>query len=81
MTVKTGKYLVVLLDKDGCHTSEREADNLKQAKKEADYLLSDDFAKSCETTHEALGTHKVEVRLASNGECVRDYFYESQPSS
>ena len=78
MTVKTGKYKVVLLDKEGFEIGDREADNLKQSKEAATFLLSDDYARSAETTHASLGTHKVEVRLASTGECIKDYFFEQK---
>jgi len=68
------KYRVVLLDADGYEIGERSADNLKAAKAEMSYMLSDQYANVAETTHETLGTHKVEARN-SKGECILDHFY------
>lgn len=68
------KYRVVLLDKDGYDIGQRTAENLKEAKQEMAYMLSDAYARIAETTHEATRTHKVEVRNAK-GECVLDDFY------
>jgi hypothetical protein len=68
------KYLVVLLDDDGYELSERPAQNLKEAKQEMGYMLSDAYAQAAETTHEKMGTHKVEVRNAK-GECIFDKHY------
>lgn len=67
------KYRVVLLDTDGYEISERPADNLKEAKATMAYMLSDQYAEVAETTHETMGTHKVEVRNAK-GECILDDF-------
>lgn len=68
------KYQVLLLDKDGYHiTNPFEADTLKAAKERAKYLLSDEWATTAETTHETLGTKKVEIRNQA-GECVWDDF-------
>lgn len=64
-------YNVVLLDKDGYETANDVVDGLPAAKKTAAYLLSADYAKAVESTHETLGTDKVEVRNES-GECVWD---------
>ena len=69
------KYRVLLLDEDGYEIGERPADNLKQAKTEMAYMLSDKYAQAGETTHKAMGTHKAEVRNAK-GECILDDFYE-----
>ena len=75
------KYFVVLLDREGYELGSREAMNLKDAKQEAAVLLDERWATSAETTHESLGTYKVEVRLDSTGECVWDKFYEAQHGS
>lgn len=73
----SAKYQIFLLDKDGCTIgAEREADNLTQAKQWMSHLLSDEFARMAETTHQALNTEKAEVRTAA-GECVLDAFYEA----
>lgn len=69
------KYRVLLLDTDGYEIGERPADNLKEAKAEMTYMLSAQYAQVAETTHEAMGTHKAEVRNAK-GECILDDFYE-----
>ncbi len=71
------KYRAVLLDRDGCDISERPAENLKQAGELMRYMLSDQYAEAAKTTHEKMGTHKVEVRNASE-ECVLDDFYASK---
>ena len=67
------QYNVLLLDSDGCETVNDLIDGLPAAKKRAKYLLSDAFADSVESTHEALQTKKVEVR-SENGECLWDVF-------
>lgn len=69
------KYRVVLLGKDGCELGERPADSQKEGKSEMRYMLSDDYAKAAETTHDKMGTYKAEVRSASTGACVLDAFY------
>lgn len=65
------QYNVVLLDRDGFDIVNDLVDGLPAAKKTANYLLSADFAKTVESTHETLGTTKVEVRNES-GECIWD---------
>lgn len=72
---KDSKYRVVLLDDDACELGERPADNLREARSEMSYMLSDGYAKAAETTHENMGTHKAEV-LDARGECVIDQFLE-----
>lgn len=67
------EYSVVLLDSDGCETVNDLVETLPAAKARAKYLLSDDFARSIESTHETQGTAKVEIRNAS-GECLWDAF-------
>ena len=67
------KYRVILLDLEGYHLSERPADNLPEAKSTMAYMLSDAYARAAETTHEAMGSQKVEVRNAKD-ECVLDGF-------
>lgn len=67
-------YKILLKDSDGFTIgSEHEANGMKAAKQTAKRLLSADYAKSCETTHEALRTEKVEI-LNESGECVADLF-------
>jgi len=70
-----GKYTIVLLDHDGTPISERYADTIGEARKAAKCMLDDMYATSAETTHEAWGTHKVEVTNTQTGECLYDYFY------
>lgn len=67
------KYRCFLLDSSGYEISERPADNLKEAKATMGYMLSDEYARVAETTHETMGTHKAEVRNAK-GECILDKF-------
>lgn len=67
------KYRCFLLDSCGYEISERPADNLKEAKATMGYMLSDEYARVAETTHETMGTHKAEVRNAK-GECILDNF-------
>ena len=69
------KYRVVLLDADGYEISERPADNLNEAVVTLAYMLSEQYANVAETTHKAMGTHKVEVRNAK-GDCILDDFLE-----
>lgn len=66
-------YTVILLDTDGYHTAERPAGNLKEAKQIAAYFLSPEFARSSESTHEAMRSHKAEVRNSMD-ECIYDRF-------
>lgn len=68
------KYRVVLIDAEGYEIGERPADNLREARAEMRYMLSDQYAKVAETTHETMGTCKVEVQNA-RGECILDEFY------
>lgn len=70
------KYRVILLDKSGYDIGERAAENLKEAKHEMAYMLSDQYATVAESTHEIMGTYKVEVRNAK-GECVLDDMFSS----
>ena len=65
-------YTVALLDSEGFEITSELAGSLAQAKKAAKYLISDDFAKSAETTREAMGAYKAEVTV--DGECVWDVF-------
>lgn len=69
--VERARYRVVLLDNQGFEVGEKEADTLKEAKGKARYMLSDEYARNTESTHDR--THKVEVRNA-DGECVFDAF-------
>jgi hypothetical protein len=73
------KYQIVLKASDGTHISDwYDADNLKRAKEIAKRLLSDDWARDGETTHETLGTEKVEVLNNKTGECMYDEFYKAK---
>lgn len=65
-------YTIVLLDHDGFDVGSSEAENLKEAKKRARYLISDDYARNTESTHDQ--TQKVEVRDEA-GDCVWDLFH------
>lgn len=65
-------YNVILLDAEDGVIDSREADTLKEAKRIAKRMLADEYARSAETTHEAWGTYKAEIRR--DGECVADYF-------
>jgi hypothetical protein len=67
------EYTVVLIDKDGCNTANDLVEGLRSAKKRAAYLLSYAFATSVGSTHEMLGTQKVEVRNEA-GDCLWDAF-------
>lgn len=71
MEERADKYQVVLLDHEGNELGARPAANLVVAKQEMAYLFSDAFARAVGSTHQALGTTKVEVRDAE-GECVLD---------
>ena len=67
------EYITLLLDGDGFEIGSGPlVTNLKDAKGHAKYLLTDEYARAAETTHEAMGTAKVEVRV--NGECIWDAF-------
>lgn len=67
------EYNVILLDKDGCETVNDLIEAMPAAKKRAKYLLTDAFADSVESTHDTLGTEKVEIRNEA-GECLWDAF-------
>ena len=67
------KYRIVLLDEDRCEISDREADNLKDAKVAAKYLMSAEYARSCEASDNDLGWCKCEVRT-QKGEVIYDWF-------
>ncbi|MDG3444664.1 hypothetical protein [Nitrospirillum amazonense] len=67
------EYSVVLLDKNEFEIASCLINGLPNAKKQARYLLSDAYAVAVETTHDDLGTHKVEIRDAA-GECLFDAF-------
>ncbi len=69
------KYTILLLDARDEVLASNDADTKKEAISRAKYLLSADYARSCETTHEELGTHKVEVRTFDGYyRCVWDMF-------
>jgi hypothetical protein len=69
-------YIVCLLDGDGYPIKKIEdIEGLMEAKTQARYLLSDDWAYLSETTHERLDTHKVEI-LDEDGDCIWDKFRE-----
>ena len=73
-------YKVILKDSGGYEIDSRPADNLKEAKNIAKYLLSDEFARMAESTHADLGTERVEV-FNKAGECVWDDVIERTPQS
>lgn len=51
---------VVLYDLDGYELArEEEVEGMKRARERAVHLLSEDYARMCETTHERMGAHKV----------------------
>ena len=66
------KIEAVVLDADGYEIDRAEYDTVKAAKERIKNVLGEDWARSSETTHEALGTHKGEVLV--DGECVWDKF-------
>ena len=55
-------FRIVLLDKEGYTIHDNNVDTFGEAKELAKYYLTDDWAIECETTHEELDTHKVEIR-------------------
>lgn len=71
------EYDVVLIDRDGCDICADLIDGLVAAKARARYLLSDDHAKQIGTTHDTLGTYKVEVQATRTGACLWDAFRNS----
>ena len=69
----TDDISVVLLDDKGfVITSQEDCETMKEAMERARYYISDSYAINCETTHEKMGTDKVEIRV--NGECLKDIF-------
>lgn len=67
------KYQVILLDREGYTIAENGCDTLKEAKYRAKLMLSDVYATSAETSHEAWGTDKVEIYDRA-GDCIYDRF-------
>lgn len=65
-------YTIELLDADNCVITSDTAETLSDAVKRARYFISDDYARSCESTHEALGSKRVLVK--NNKEEVRTSF-------
>jgi len=63
-------YQVQLLDGEGAVIQSRECEGKKAAVDAFQFLSSDSFASSCETTHKALGSSKV--TLATDGEIILD---------
>lgn len=63
---------ILLLDNEGFTISDEMCETVLIAKKRASYMLTDEWAITCETSHADLNTHKVECRV--NGECVWDKF-------
>lgn len=68
------EYDVVLKDRDGCDICTDLVDGLPAAKARAKYLLSDEHAALIGSTHDTLGTHKVEVQATRTGKCLWDAF-------
>lgn len=70
-----GEYVVSLLDEEGnvIHSiSLRE--NQNQMRKLARFMLTDEFAKNCESSHRQLGTHSVKV-TNQDGVVIFDQLY------
>lgn len=67
-------YCVTLMDKDGCTICTDDIDGLNAACDRARYWLTDLYAERLETTHEALGTHKVQVERLGSSRVVFDDF-------
>ncbi len=68
------EYDVVLKDRDGCDICTDLIDGLPAAKAHAKYLLSEEYAKHIGTSHDVLGTYKVEVQATRTGGCLWDAF-------
>lgn len=68
------EYDVVLKDRDGYDICTDLIYGLAAAKARAKYLLSDEHAAMLGTTHDDLGTHKVEVQATRTGACLWDAF-------
>jgi hypothetical protein len=66
--MRAASIVARLSDCDGYSITEEEHATRREAKERCKYLLSDSYAESAETSHEALGTYGVEVLV--NGECV-----------
>lgn len=67
-------YLVILKDREGYEITSQIVDGLKEAKRQAKYFLSEDYALFVGTTHENLETYKVEIGDMADGAVVEDYF-------
>lgn len=65
------KYQIVLLNRENEIVGESESETLKDAKKRAAYMVSDDYARDTESTNDY--DYKAEVRNAA-GECLYDTF-------
>lgn len=63
----------VVLDFDGFELGRGEFDSRKAAKAYCQNAMTEEWAKSSETTHQNMRTNKAEVRV--DGECVWDVFY------
>lgn len=68
------EYDVVLKDRDGYDICTDLVDGLAEAKTRARYLLSDKHADVIGTSHDTLGTYKVEVQAKKTGVCLWDAF-------
>lgn len=68
------EYNVVLKGHDGCDICADLVDGLPAAKTRAKYLLSDEHAAVIGSTHDLLGTYKVEIQANRTGECLWDAF-------
>ena len=68
------EYDVILKDRDGDDICADLVDGLGAAKTRARYLLSDVHAKNLGTSHDDLGTYKVEVQATRTGVCLWDAF-------
>ena len=70
-TKRESKFRIVLRDANGFDICDREAESLREAKRLATYLLTDEFARLAEVTHER-GDVETTVVLDQNDECVWD---------
>ncbi len=68
------EYNVVLKDRDGYDICTDLENGLPSAKARAKYLLSNNHATLLGTSHDDLGTYKVEVQNVTTGECLWDDF-------
>lgn len=68
------EFYIVLKDKDGFEICSDVVEGKAAAKQRARYMLSPNHAAMIGTSHEDLGTFKVEVQAMGSGECLWDAF-------